>query len=830
MKKYISNPYLFYILLSLVVIVCSSQRSFSQCVNADFSNGTLSGWTGTWGFGTFCVTQPAPNPYQNAGLNQGANNQAPNNNTPQKNHFIMTGGMDPVLSPYGYSLPMVYPGNTYSGRIGNTHADGDGESISYSFLVTNNSCNFTYHYAVVLEEATDLSHANAGTQPYFNIKMVDGSSNPIACAAYEVDGNTAPTIGGFTNIPAATTGSDPILFKPWTSVFIPLNAYIGQTVTITFTTRSCFPCIGICCGGSHYAYAYLSAECSSLQVVSSSAAICGGQTVTLTGPVGAATYSWTGPGIVAPTDSQKVVINQPGHYTLTMTTLSDNPCTFTLDTTIAASAVSVYANFSATTVCVGSPTVFTDLSTPVGQISAWAWDFLNTGTTNSTTESPSYIFSAPGTYPVKLTVTNSPCTADTVINVAVGATATATFTASGPVCTGQTSNIVYTGSGTAIDTFNWNFGGGTVVSGSGMGPYTVSWATPGTKSITLSVVSVAGCGITQTTNSVIVTPGASLSLNPDTTICTGSSAILTATPTVTGGTYLWTPGGATTNSITVSPVSDSTFTVTYTMSGCPPYVDSTRVIIDPAFSVALTPTTTSCGASITSSVTPSGSYSYLWSNNVTTPNDSNISGGSYTLTVIDQHRCTATATAVVNAPAVATLGILPSDTTVLAGNPVQLNSIFGGYPVSSITSYSWTPSTGLSCISCPNPIVSTSSLTDSFNLYTLTVMYNGGCSVTALDTIKIEYETGVAIPTAFTPNADGKNDVYMVLASGVKSFYMTIYNRWGERVYESTDITQGWDGTYGGKPQPSEDYSAFIQIGFVNGKTLNKTVTVSLFR
>src|ERR1019366_5002593 len=128
---------------------------------------------------------------------------------------------------------------------------------------------------------------------------------------------------------------------------------------------------------------YIAAECSPLLIVSSSPTVCGGQNVTLTGPVGAATYSWSGPGVMAPTDSPTCVINQPGHYTLTMTTFGDNPCTFSLDTIVPPNPSNPSANFSVSSACLGSPATFTDLSTPVGQINAWAWDFNNSGTTNS---------------------------------------------------------------------------------------------------------------------------------------------------------------------------------------------------------------------------------------------------------------------------------------------------------------------------------------------------------------------------------------------------------------------------------------------------------------
>jgi gliding motility-associated-like protein len=118
----------------------------------------------------------------------------------------------------------------------------------------------------------------------------------------------------------------------------------------------------------------------------------------------------------------------------------------------------------------------------------------------------------------------------------------------------------------------------------------------------------------------------------------------------------------------------------------------------------------------------------------------------------------------------------------------------------------------------------------SFNVYQLTITYNTGCIVIASDTVRIEQLAGVAIPTAFSPNNDSKNDTFLILAKGVSSFNMTIYNRWGELVFSSTDVNTGWDGTYKGTPQPSGDYPFFFNIRYENGKTESHSGTLSLFR
>ena len=170
---------------------------------------------------------------------------------------------------------------------------------------------------------------------------------------------------------------------------------------------------------------------------------------------------------------------------------------------------------------------------------------------------------------------------------------------------------------------------------------------------------------------------------------------------------------------------------------------------------------------------------------------------------------------------------MPSDITVLQDSMVQLTSTFS-YPLSTITGYSWTPAASLSCDACPAPIVNTSLATDTVIYDTLIIYYNNGCSAIAYDTIHIL--SGVAIGNAFTPNGDGKNDVFTIMADGVSTYHMSIFNRWGQLVFESYDKTIGWDGTFKGAQQPQGEYVYFVAITFLNGQSMNKTGTVTLLR
>jgi gliding motility-associated-like protein len=551
-----------FLLFCGICLLCS--KIYAQgCVNADFSDGNFSGWTATYskdqcseeGNNGKCKCSPT-DPDNSTGFNQGPNNDPPNDASNEYSEIITTtaGGNDVNLASLGYNMPTVYPGNAFSARIGNmwqqvtNNKTGDGESISYSFLVNASNCNFIYHYAVVLYSGNHTP----GQQAYFNISMTANGS-PIACAAYQVDATTAATIGGFSS-------SDSVFWKPWSSVAVPLYNYIGQTVNITFTTRGCIP---NGCAGKHYAYAYIAAECGPFAFHISSQLTCG-QNDTLIAPAGFATYSWTGPDIIGSSTGQQVIVNEGGNYIVNMTTFGNTPCPFSIDTIIA--GTNPKPDFTVPTVCTGDSVPFQDLSTATGTISSWQWNFGDGTTAN--TKNPWHTFATAGTYPVTLIITAGPCTKDTTINVTVVAPPTATFSAQSPVCIYTNSYIAYTGNAPPSYTYNWDFDGGINGSDTSEGPFNISWLASGTKTITLQV-SFGYCYSIPDTEQVTVKPFPGMQLSTFTSICQGRTATLTADNCTT---YQWSPAAtlSDTNTATVyaTPLATTTYSVTGTSAQC----------------------------------------------------------------------------------------------------------------------------------------------------------------------------------------------------------------------------------------------------------------------
>lgn len=154
----------------------------------------------------------------------------------------------------------------------------------------------------------------------------------------------------------------------------------------------------------------------------------------------------------------------------------------------------------------------------------------------------------------------------------------------------------------------------------------------------------------------------------------------------------------------------------------------------------------------------------------------------------------------INIKAQPVVKIVPADTIVKAGVSVQLQTIVSG----TLSSFEWTPAALLSNTSL-SP--TTLPIVDDV-LFQIKVTSVNGCSAMATSNIKIALP--LFMPTAFTPNGDGINDIYRIppqVNINLKEF--SIYDRWGNRVFYSNDIGKGWDGTQNGK---KKDSGVFIYV------------------
>jgi len=142
--------------------------------------------------------------------------------------------------------------------------------------------------------------------------------------------------------------------------------------------------------------------------------------------------------------------------------------------------------------------------------------------------------------------------------------------------------------------------------------------------------------------------------------------------------------------------------------------------------------------------------------------------------------------------------------------------------------YKWEPSEGLSCGNCASPDMNISkSMT-----YILLMTDSVGCfEETVSVSFKVLLETLVDVPTAFTPNGDGSNELALPRGWGVKEFLIfRIYNRWGQLVYETNEMDKGWDGTFKGEPQNQDTFAWTLEYIDVNDETQFKKGYLTLLR
>ena len=338
-----------------------------------------------------------------------------------------------------------------------------------------------------------------------------------------------------------------------------------------------------------------------------------------------------------------------------------------------------------------------------------------------------------------------------------------------------------------------------------------------------------------------VTPAVSIS-TASTNICSGADANFVAAP-VNGGSgpiYQWTVNGFaaganspqfSSNSLANGDVvvcqmsSDATCTTSATAASNA-IVMTVKAAVAVTLEITATPDPVCSGmpVSFSTSVTNGGAVQhYQWMVNGSTVGGD---GPSYTSSVLadgDVVYCHLT-TDEVCAAAVSNSVVMKVDPTpVIAPNQVFLSTPQGVtlVPVVSgdIAQYSWTPATGLSATDVADPVADPArSVT-----YTLTVVATDGC--TASGEIAVKVYSDIRIPGAFTPNGDGRNDIFYVLGgpqgSAIKD--LSVFDRWGNKVFQVEDVapgdpSYGWNGTYKGAPCMSGTYVYSITVVLAGGR------------
>ena len=487
-----------------------------------------------------------------------------------------------------------------------------------------------------------------------------------------------------------------------------------------------------------------------------------------------------------------------------------------------------YPDFTAGGICFSKPTRFLDASSTVfGRLSSWNWDFGEPGSLDDTSVliNPTYTYPAVGQKNVRLIAGNSVGCLDTVyknmlvtdkppINLLFRDTL---------ICVNDAVQLKASGSGL----FSW-------IPVRGMRDAATATPTVNPAVTTTYFVDLNddGC-LNRDSVKVRVTDHVTLQAMNDTTICQTDTIRLHISSD--GFQHAWTPASQLINPATQNPLAitgaTTTYKVTASIGSC---LASSQVTVTtiPYPQANAGPDTTICYNTTAQLHALINGNGFTWLPAGTLSNRNSLLPvarpsitTTYVLLAYDTKGCPKPGSDTV------VVKVLPDiqafagrDTVAVTGQPLQLRATGG-------ISYLWSPATHLSSPTIANPVAVFTQPAEAIQ-YKVSVFNEAGCVDEAFVTVKV-FKTGPAIfvPTAFTPNGDGHNDVLRPIAAGIKQFdYFRVYNRWGQLVFATTASGLGWDGTIAGASPATGTYVWMVKAIDYTGKAYFGKGTVVLIR
>lgn len=451
---------------------------------------------------------------------------------------------------------------------------------------------------------------------------------------------------------AATTASFVPTATQWRTETVNLTPYVGNSkVIVSFKNLSGY-------GNNLYVdNINLTGVQQSLPPVASftasSTTICAGQSVTFTNTStgNPTSYAWSFPGgnpTTSTATSPTVSFVNSGTYTVSLTATNASGSNTATQTIVVNANPTVTA--SNQTICSGSSATLQVSGTPMGGTYSWS----NGETSSSITVTPT----ATTTYTVTYTLIGCSATQASIVTITPLPVVTAS---SDTICAGGTATLSATASQPG-GVFTWSTG----ATGSSI---SVSPTTTTDYSVNYSV---NGCNSALVSTQVVVNQAPTVSVN-NSTICEGTSTTLLATPSATGGSYLWNTGEIT-QQITVTPTITTTYSVSYTAVGCAPVTAAGIVTVNPSPTVNLGSDTTLCAADfpfvITADATGTNNQ-FTWNTGDQTQSITIISGGTYTVNVVNSNGCSASDVIQIISDPCASLNEEISSKITLKPNPTQ---------------------------------------------------------------------------------------------------------------------------------------------------------------
>jgi gliding motility-associated-like protein len=626
-----------------------------------------------------------------------------------------------------------------------------------------------------------------------------------------IDAGASISICPGTNTTLNATGGISYLWSPSGSLDNPAisNPIASPTSITTYTV------VGTDASG-----------CSSSDVVSislsgiivtastSSTSICTGSSTSLSA-LGATSYSWSPSGTLSSSTLANPIASPTSSTTYTVVGTSSSGCLDTAFVTVNVNSLPVITVGPSDTICVGSTTSLS-ASGAVG----YAWSPAGS-LSGATTATPVSSAAGTTTYTVVGTDING-CSSTNSVTVTVNSLPVATATSSASsACVGSPVTLAASGGGT----YSW-------LPSSSLSSSTVSnpTATPSsTTTYTVTVASAAGCTATSSVT-LTINPIPVATTSADVVICNGASTVITATG---GGTYFWSPSAGLSSTVSATPsatpISTTTYTVVVSNGSCNNTATVTVTVNSTLSMTTPSSTNSTCGnadGTIMAGAVTGGGAPFTYSLNGGISQSSTtfigLSSGTYTLTVTDNAGCTFNQTVVVNS----VLGVIASFTASPSSGTSPLTVTLSNSS-NGASDYLWDFGNGTSSILTNPSVVYTENGT--YNI--LLIAYNGSfaCSDTTTVTINVFDEALIVVPNVFTPNGDLTNDLFVVHSQGIKELTGTIFNRWGNKIYEwNGSPTIGWDGKHNGKEAEDGVYFYVIKAFGFDGKEYDASGFVQL--
>jgi gliding motility-associated-like protein len=472
--------------------------------------------------------------------------------------------------------------------------------------------------------------------------------------------------------------------------------------------------------------------------------------------------------------------------------------------------------------CFNTSTGLITITTPIGPTFEYS---INGGTNWQTI--PAFTVS-PGNYTILSRKINTNCTSTISVTVTQPTAFTATATNTNVNCTGNNGSITIIASG-GTPGYQYSINNGTTYQTSNQF-FNLS---PGAYNNIL--VKDANNCIQTLAKTILFIDTMYLSLNPDTTICAGSSIVLKPITNSLTNNFTWTPAVSLSNSSIKNPIASPTDTTKYSLiaqwGNCTRTANITVNVLRKPMVYAGKDTSICANTLATLNGTisnTSGSVSYNWSPTATlatplllTTTAKPRATQQYILTSKDNYGCNflVADSMWVNIPP----PIIPfagNDTNAVYGIPHQLSATGG-------SNYLWSPAGSLNNPFIQSPLATL--YTDTY--FTVVVSDATGCKKTDDIFVKVYKGPTYYVPNSFTPNGDNLNDIFRPLAVGITGTeYFRVFNRYGQLIYQTNKWMQGWDGTYKGQKAPTGNYVWMIKGQAYTGAVIQMKGSVILLR